>query len=564
MAAAASYLPTLGTAPKPFFYASHHLRSQTISSATAACCRGGGRIIGCMETARDCGSASHHCAWANIRQERWEGDLAVQGHIPAWLNGTYLRNGPGVWEVGSGEHTFEHVFDGYATLVRVSIRGARGRAAGAHRQIESDAYTSAMTRGRPVMREFSQICPRDPGNLLDRLRGAAGLAAGAVMSDNANTVVLPLGDGRRVLCLADVNKSSVLVDPETLGTIGKLQYTDRLWWWRCPVQCTHPVVTRSGSGDELLTLLPDFARRGYLAVRMPTTGSSEREVLGRVRCRGGPTPGWVHSFAVTERYIVVPEMPLRYSVDRMLKSETGPLYVLDWLPDSGSFMHVICRSTGNTVASVAVPPFVAFHFINAYEERGDDDGGGMANAVIADCCEYYADPAIIQALALHRLRSLDTAKELFPESRVARFRIPLDGSPLGMLETVLDPDAHGRGVELSTINPAYTGREYRYLYACSIRRPYNFFNSLTKMDLVEKDAKSWHEEGTVPSEPFFVARPGGELEDDGVVISTVTSMDGGGYVLLLDAATFKEIARLRFPYGLPVGFHGCWIPDKSY
>ncbi|CAL5000564.1 unnamed protein product [Urochloa decumbens] len=473
----------------------------------------------------DCGGANHHCAWTNIRRERWEGDLVVQGHIPAWLNGTYLRNGPGVWGVGGGKHgAFEHVFDGYATLVRVSIRGAHGHAAGAHRQIESDAYTSAMARGRPVLHEFSQLCPRSPGSLLDRLRSAVGLADGGAMSDNANTVVVPLGDGRRVLCLADVAKSSVLVDPETLRTIGKLRYTDWMRWW-CPVQCTHPVVTRSG--DELLTLLPDFARRGYLAVRMSTTGSSsEREVVGRVRCRGGPTPGWVHSFAVTERYIVVPEMPLRYSVGRMLKSEIGPLYILDWLLDSGSFMHVICRSTGNTVASVAVPPFVAFHFINAYEERGDDDGG-MANAVIADCCEYYADPAIIQALALHRLRSLDTAKELFPESRVARFRIPLDGSPLGMLETVLDPDAHGQGVELSTINPAYMGREYRYLYACSIRRPCNFFNSLTKMDLVEKEAKmSWHEEGTVPSEPFFVARPGATQEDDGVVISTVTSMDG--------------------------------------
>ncbi|CAO2143187.1 unnamed protein product [Urochloa humidicola] len=209
MAAAASYLPTLGTAPNSFFCASHHQRSQTISSATAACRR---RIIGCMLelTARDCGSdrASHHCAWANIRRERWEGDLAVQGHIPAWLNGTYLRNGPGVWEVGGGEHALEHVFDGYATLVRVSIREARGRAAGAHRQIESDAYTSAMARGRPVMREFSQLCPRDSGSLLDRLRSAVGLASdGAAMSDNGNTVVLPLGDGRRVVCLADVTKA---------------------------------------------------------------------------------------------------------------------------------------------------------------------------------------------------------------------------------------------------------------------------------------------------------------------------------------------------------------------
>lgn len=36
-----------------------------------------------------------------------------------------------------------------------------------------------------------------------------------------------------------------------------------------------------------------------------------------------------------------------------------------------------------------------------------------------------------------------------------------------------------------------------------------------QLDLVEKKAKNWHEEGVVPSEPFFVPRPGATEEDDG-------------------------------------------------
>lgn len=36
-----------------------------------------------------------------------------------------------------------------------------------------------------------------------------------------------------------------------------------------------------------------------------------------------------------------------------------------------------------------------------------------------------------------------------------------------------------------------------------------------QIDLVEKKAKNWHDEGSVPSEPFFVARPGATQEDDG-------------------------------------------------
>ena len=49
----------------------------------------------------------------------------------------------------------------------------------------------------------------------------------------------------------------------------------------------------------------------------------------------------------------------------------------------------------------------------------------------------------------------------------------------------------------------------------------------------------------------------------GVVISIVSDVHGGGYVLVLDGKTFEEIARVRLPYGLPYGFHGCWISEGS-
>jgi len=46
----------------------------------------------------------------------------------------------------------------------------------------------------------------------------------------------------------------------------------------------------------------------------------------------------------------------------------------------------------------------------------------------------------------------------------------------------------------------------------------------------------------------------------GVVISIVSEKNGEGYALLLDGSTFEEIARAKFPYGLPYGLHGCWVP----
>ncbi|KAJ7958814.1 Carotenoid cleavage dioxygenase 8 [Quillaja saponaria] len=486
----------------------------------------------------------HHVAWTSIRQERWEGELVVQGQIPLWLSGTYLRNGPGMWHIG--DYNFRHLFDGYATLVKLHFEN--GRLIAGHRQIESEAYKAAKKNKKLCYREFSEVPKSD--NFLAYVGELANLFSGASLTDNANTGVVKLGDGR-VVCLTETQKGSIIIDPVTLDTLGKFEYTDTLGGL---IHSAHPIVTDT----EFFTLLPDLVIPGYLVVRMEP-GTNDRKVIGRVDCRGGPAPGWVHSFPVTEHYVIVPEMPLRYCAQNLLKAEPTPLYKFEWHPDSKAFMHVMCKASGKIVASVEVPLYITFHFINAYEEEDED---GRVTAIIADCCEHNANTTILDRLRLQNLRSYNGGEDVLPDARVGRFIIPLDGSPHGKLEAALNPDEHGRGMDMCSINPCNLGKKYRYAYACGAERPCNFPNTLTKLDLMKKKAKNWYDEGAVPSEPFFVARPGATQEDDGVVISMVSDKNGGGYALLLDGSTFEEIARAKFPYGLPYGLHGCWVPKK--
>ncbi|KAK4274270.1 hypothetical protein QN277_017520 [Acacia crassicarpa] len=483
----------------------------------------------------------HHPAWTSIPQERWEGELHVQGQIPLWLKGTYLRNGPGLWHIG--DYNFRHLFDGYATLVKLHFEN--GRLIAGHRQLESQAYQASKKNQKLCYREFSEVPKHD--NFLAYVGELANLFSGASLTDNANTGVTKLGDGR-VVCLTETQKGSYVIDPNTLETLGRFEYGDTLGGL---IHSAHPIVT----DEEFLTLLPDLIKPGYLVVRMEA-GSNERKVIGRVDCRGGPAPGWVHSFPVTEHYIVVPEMPLRYCAQNLLRAEPTPLYKFEWHPESKAFMHVMCRSSGNIVASVEVPLFVTFHYINAYEEEDED---GRVTAIIADCCEHSADTTILDKLRLNNLRSFN-GQDVLPDARVGRFRIPMNGSEYGILEAALEPNEHGRGMDMCSINPNYLGKKYRYAYACGAQRPCNFPNTLTKVDLEEKKAKNWYEEGAVPSEPFFVARPGATEEDDGVVISMVSEGNGEAFALLLDGSSFEEIARAKFPYGMPYGLHGCWVP----
>ncbi|CAH1442184.1 unnamed protein product [Lactuca virosa] len=480
-------------------------------------------------------------AWTSIQQERWEGELCVNGEIPQWLNGTYLRNGPGLWDIG--DYNFRHLFDGYATLVGLHFQN--GHLMMGHRQIESDAYKAARKSNKLCYREFSEVPKHD--NFLAYIGDLANLFSGASLTDNANTGVVQLGDGR-VVCLTETIKGSIVIDPSNLDTLGKFEYSDSLGGL---VHSAHPIVTQS----EFLTLLPDLLNPGYLVARMEP-GTNERKVIGRVDCRGGPSPGWVHSFPVTEHYVIVPEMPLRYCAQNLLRAEPTPLYKFEWHPESKAFMHVMCKASGKLVASVEVPLFVTFHFINAYEETDED---GRVIGVVADCCEHNADTTILDNLRLQNLRSW-SGEDVLPDARVGRFKIPFDGSSNGELVEALNPDEHGRGMDMCSINPAYLGKKYRYAYACGAQRPCNFPNTLTKIDLEKKKAKNWYDEGAVPSEPFFVARPGATKEDDGVVISMISDKNGEGYALILDASTFEEIARAKFPYGLPYGLHGCWVP----
>jgi len=51
------------------------------------------------------------------------------------------------------------------------------------------------------------------------------------------------------------------------------------------------------------------------------------------------------------------------------------------------------------------------------------------------------------------------------------------------------------------------------------------------------------------------------VQDDGLVTSMVTGADGKGFLLVLDASTFEEIARAKLPYGLPYGFHNQYFPS---
>jgi len=58
----------------------------------------------------------------------------------------------------------------------------------------------------------------------------------------------------------------------------------------------------------------------------------------------------------------------------------------------------------------------------------------------------------------------------------------------------------------------------------------------------------------------FVKSPNGKEEEDGVILCPIISSNGdkSSFMLVLDAATFKELGRANIPQGVkvPYTFHG--------
>ncbi len=46
-------------------------------------------------------------------------------------------------------------------------------------------------------------------------------------------------------------------------------------------------------------------------------------------------------------------------------------------------------------------------------------------------------------------------------------------------------------------------------------------------------------------------RPGSTSEDDGVVLAVVAGAHGNSFLLVLDAASWTEVARAELPYAIP-------------
>lgn len=456
-------------------------------------------------------------------------DVPVQGELPRWLTGSLLRNGPGTFQVGS--QRYRHWFDGLAMLHRFTIN--EGRVSYANRFLETESYRAARDEGRIAYPEFAT----DPC----RSMFARAMAVfDPQVTDSAKVNIARVAE--HYLALAET-PIQVEFDPETLRTVGVTGWDTSTFGRMTTV---HPHLDEAR--NEAINLVTRYgAVSSYVFRRVDTRDPGLLEGT-TIASRAVREPAYIHSFGMSSRHLLLVEFPLVVNPLSLLLWLRPYIENFRWKPSRGTRVHVFDRATGEHVRSVTADPFFAFHHVNAY----DDADGSVVVDLVA-----YDDASVIESFYLHRLSEPDVQ---IPRGTLRRLRIPLTGPD----ERLQAEELSATGIELPNIDYGglNTSPDLRYVYGVGVRGDRGFYDQLVKIDVDARTTATWHEPDCHPGEGVFVGRPGREAEDDGVVLSVVLdAARGTSFLLVLDAASFTEVARAQLPHPVLLGYHGQFYGD---
>lgn len=321
-------------------------------------------------------------------------------------------------------------------------------------------------------------------------------------------------------------------DPQTLKTMGVFSYDDKM---DSTVTTAHP--HRDFIKHELVNYTTKISRSSSYNVYAIPDGSSSRTLLGYMPV---DNPAYMHSFGLTENYIILTEFPVVVKPLDLLLSGKPFIENFTWEPKRGTRFLIFDRKTGKLVGTPTGEPFFAFHHVNSFEK---DDF--IQVDVIA-----YDDSSIIQSLYLDVLKGKKI--KTIPSSHLRRYTISLKENNV-KYETISNEQ-----IELPRINyTKYNSKEYRFVYGISTYGTSDFSNQLIKIDIKQKTTKSWSANECYPGEPVFVPTPNSTQEDDGVILSVVLdATHSRSFLLVLNASTFQELARAEVSHHIPFGFHG--------
>ncbi len=428
-------------------------------------------------------------------------ELDVTGTIPAALTGRYLRNGPN--PALPADPASYHWFTGAGMVHGLAI--ADGKA---------QWYRNRWVRGTEAAEALGE--PVAPG---PRQSGF----------DAPNTNVV--GIAGRTWAIVEAGGNPVELSRE-LETIAHNKFDDTL----AHSYTAHPHWDPATGERHAICYVGDEFNTVWHTV-LDAKGHVVREEP--VAVQHGPS---IHDCAITPDHVLVFDLPVTFSMSRML---AGYAFPYAWNDKHRARVGVLGRNApGESIIWCDVDPCYVFHPANAFV---DADGR-----------------IIVDVVAHNRMFARSTQG---PDSETSAFeRWTIDTTTRRVTRTVIDP----RAQEFPRYDERLTGKPYRY--ALTVAVPAGGENILVdaetrlyRHDLVEGRTEE-HDfgPGRHPGEFVFVPRADQGGETDGWYVGLVVDMnDQTTDFVILDAANFtgEPVASIHLPHRIPPGFHGNWVAD---
>ena len=469
-------------------------------------------------------------AFRNVDRELTAVPLqATRGTIPAGLNGTLYRNGPGRLERAG--HWVHHPFDGDGMITALRFEG--GGVGLTNRFVRTEGWQAEEEAGRYLYRGV--FGTQKPG-------GPLANAFDLRLKNIANTHVVRLGDN--LLALWEASSPHAL-DPDSLETRG-ISLLDG--------------VLKPG---EAFSAHPRFDPGHHGAPRMVSFGvkSGPRSTIRLMEfATDGPKAGqllsersdsfngfaFLHDFAITPDWAIFLQNAIAFNPLPFALGLKGAAQCLRSKPGGQARFWLVPRDSGAHAGEAPrvldAPEGFVFHHLNAYQE-GEE--------VIVESI-YYDDFPSIDPETDYRTVDFD----LIPAGLLERCRLNLATG------TVSSERLSERCCEFAMVNPSQQGLAARYAWMAVAEREAGNdpLQAFKKLDLRSGERRVWSAapHGFV-SEPLMVPRPGASAEDDGWLLAVVWNGErSGSDLVILDAASMEEVALVELPLAMPYGLHGSW------
>eukprot|EP00752_Nemacystus_decipiens_P007044 g6317.t1 len=488
-----------------------------------------------------------------VQEEVTTQECEVVGELPEAVFGEFARNGPNPRFVPKGGY---HWFDGDGMVHAVRLKSS-GSASYSNRYVKTNVLKVAEQAGEAVGVKMGDMADRLflPKMMLYNLKVKLGLVPDflGMHEANANTSLVFHAGRLMALCEGGLPYALRVMCEGVIETLGVLSFDGKMQ----TSFTAHP--KKDVSTGKLYGFGYQMDKKPYLTMYvLDAEGKLERQFPIDVE-----RPTLMHDMAITENHAIFLDLPLVFKPENMVKG-VFPI-VFDDKQYARMGVLPLNATDDSSIRWFDMPEaFVAFHVLNAWEEKVQVDGTTNAVLKVVTCDMFELD---LDQKALNQRQK---------EGAIPRPHTTTINLDTGKVtRACIIPHPPKEGLDFPQLNRAMVGRENRYGFFVGFDAMEGLPTAIVKLDLKATTPET-AEVGRIDlgdwagGEALFVPKHGEGMgegeEDDGFLVSFTSPVDVGNSELRVwDAKTMNPdpLAIVKLPARVPLGFHAIFLAEAD-